>query len=89
MRRSDVERFVHVEPFRPFQIWLTDGTTFMVRHPEQIVVGHSTAAIERRPQPGTEAEEPFTVALIHIIKMQHVKTPSVTVNGSAQPPDQF
>jgi hypothetical protein len=37
--------YVAAEPFRPFRISMASGQSFVIRHPEMISVGRSTATI--------------------------------------------
>jgi len=84
MRQNDVLKYARRQPFRPFQVWVTDGVTFVIRHPEEINVGMSALDIELLPQPGEEAEEPTTISLIHVVRIRNLKEPlSPAANGAA------
>lgn len=86
MRQRDVYKYSRRQPFRPFQIWITDGTTFVIRHPEEISVGTSATDIELLPKPGEEPEEPTTISLIHIVRIRNLKEPpSPGTNGPPAP----
>ena len=71
MRPEDIREFLTRTPFQPFQITLTDGRTYDVRHPELAMVGRSSVAI------GVTApreEEPVydrlvTVSMLHIMQI--------------------
>jgi hypothetical protein len=81
MRQNDVTKYTRRQPFRPFQIWLTDATTYVIRHPEEVSVGLSAVDMEFLPKPGEEPEEPTTVSLVHIIRIRNLKVPSSPTPG--------
>lgn len=45
MRRSDLIESLRAGPLRPFRLYLSDGGTFDVRHPEMLMVGNHSAVI--------------------------------------------
>lgn len=45
MTMQQLGTYISAEPFRPFRIRMTSGQTFMIRHPEMISVGKSTALV--------------------------------------------
>ncbi len=60
------------QPFEPFRIHLTDGTSYEIRHPELVMVGRRTAAVgisERERQPPLY-DRLTTVALVHIVRLE-------------------
>ena len=38
MRAEEIRELLDAQPFRPFRIYMTDGKTYDIRHPELIVV---------------------------------------------------
>jgi hypothetical protein len=80
MRPDDILRLLRRQPFEPFRLCVVDGTTYDIRHPDQIVVSRSTATIA-----GTVANLPVSiahrdviVALLHISRLEPLE--------EAQPP---
>ena len=60
------------QPFEPFRIHLTDGTTYEVRHPELVMVGRRSAVVGVSD---SDEQPPFydrqtTVALVHIVRLE-------------------
>jgi hypothetical protein len=82
MRPEDLRQVMRRRPFRPFRLHLLETTNFDIRHPEQLVVGHSTATIAS-PTPNTAipiGEYEVIVALLHLTKWEPpppAATPSV------------
>ena len=75
MRSEDLREFVRREPFQPFRIHLSDGTTYEVRHPELVLVERTKALIcfpaADAPPPAIERYE--AVALLHITRLEPVQ----------------
>ncbi len=47
MRPDDLLQELRKQPFQPFRIYLTDGSTYEIRHPELVAVGRSRMFIGR------------------------------------------
>ena len=45
MRRNELVEALRAGHFRPFRLYLSDGGTFDVRHPEMLMVGQHAAVI--------------------------------------------
>ncbi len=54
MRREELIEAVHAEPFRPFRLYLSDGRTFDIRHPEMLMVSRHTAIVGVHGDGGAE-----------------------------------
>lgn len=54
---NKVVEHVSAEPFRPFQIKMTSGQTFDIRHPEMILVGRTSIRVYTPPDGQNEAGE--------------------------------
>ena len=75
MRPNDLLRVLRRQPFEPFRLCLVDGTTYEVRHPDQVVVNRSTidvaGTIANLPRP--LAEHNVIVALLHISRLEPIQ----------------
>jgi len=81
MRRNDLVEALRTSPFRPFRLYLSDGGTFEIRHPEILMVGLHPAVIgivehrgngdagERYPR----VERFTTVDLMHVTRIEEVQ----------------
>ena len=72
MRPDDVLELVRRQPFAPFRIHATDGRTYDVRHPDQIMVLRSRAMLG---VPQGEDEVPDRtehLALGHIVRIEEL-----------------
>ena len=77
MRPEDLLNFRRKQPFQPFRITLTDGTSYEVRHPELVMVGRSSVAIGL-PRAGDHRPIPVfvhlvMVSLLHIMQIEPIK----------------
>jgi hypothetical protein len=74
MRPDDVRELLRQRPFQPFFIYLTDGTVYRIRHPDQIAVSRSTVVIGFRASPDPDAllDPVVTVSLLHIIRFEPI-----------------
>jgi len=72
MRASDLMRRLADEPFRPFRIHLSDGTSIDVRNTGMVIVGRSSAvmptAFEEDSGGYRIARDWRTIALRHMVQ---------------------
>ena len=45
MRANEILKHTKKEPFRPFRVFVSDGATYDIRHPEMMMVGRSEVII--------------------------------------------
>lgn len=85
MAPEELRNSARQQPFEPFRIKLTDGTTYDIRHPDLLWVGQRTAYIGLTGQPGqTYFERSVKVDLLHISQVIPLDTAtSPPTNGPA------
>ncbi len=73
MRPEDVHEHVAAQPFKPFRIFMSDGTTFDIRHPELCLIGCSSlhVAIPDRKR-SWMADRVSHCALIHVTRIEPI-----------------
>jgi len=71
VRPEDVRGHVAEKPFKPFRIFMSDGATFDVRHPELCIIERSSVyvVIPNRRQPWL-TDRLAHCALIHITRIE-------------------
>lgn len=72
------------KPFRPFRVYVSDGSTYLIRHPDLVWVAPDYAIIgvpSAVPKPA-QIERHHVVDLFHITRLEPVET--VTVSGDGQ-----
>jgi hypothetical protein len=84
MRTADMNELLRRQPFRPFRIHLSNGTSYDIQHPELAVVGRTTMFIGiPAPDMPTATYDHFAiVTLLHINNVEPLPaTPSSTSDG--------
>ncbi len=84
MTEEDLRLIARRQPFEPFQIVLTTGATYDIRHPDLINVGRRSAFIGMTNDPsGTVFDRGFFVDLLHIVGVQELPMTPTSTNGSS------
>jgi len=85
MRQADIVKLLRDQPFRPFRVHLSNGDIHEVRHPELVLVGHSTMiiALPAAALPAPAMDDYVTVALMHINKVDYLTPLSPSQQPSA------
>jgi len=69
MRAARIIEQLHREPFRPFLIHLSDGSSYEVRHPEMALVTRNTVAVAIDAQGADLPEDMVLCDPLHITKL--------------------
>jgi hypothetical protein len=78
MRPQDVAKAWDPERFHPFVLEVSNGDTYEIRHPEQVVVGRSTVAIGTQRRNGQRVFERLdTVARLHVFGLAPIEDTEV------------
>lgn len=80
MRRDDLIEVLRATPFRPFRLYVSDGSTFEIRHPEMLMVTRHSVIVgllgggENGNSGGAypEIERSTTVDLLHVTQMEEL-----------------
>jgi hypothetical protein len=67
MAPADLHTLLRAQPFVPFRIVTSDGTTYEVRHPELVMVGLASTIIGY-PSPG----QPWAYERYDIVSTRHI-----------------
>ena len=80
MRAEDLLSRLQDEPFRPFRIHLSDGTSLEVPQAGMVIVGKSSAVLPSRFERGEEgrriAARSRTVSLPHMVQFSDLDEPT-------------
>jgi len=78
MRPEAIVEMLREKPFRPFRIYLSDGTVYEIRHAELVMVGRSKAMIffPIGDEPHAVFERYISVSLLHITRLDPVPPPA-------------
>ena len=73
MRPEELRGLLRRRPFVPIRLYLTDGMTYDVRHPEMAILTRSTVNIGLEEQEGSGiADEMVYCSLVHIVRVENL-----------------
>ena len=82
MSPCDLLKRVKQRPFAPFRMVVSEGATYDVRHPDQVIVTRDAAVVAI---PGEQEQEFFEtsvlVDLLHVVRLEPLETSKTTGNG--------
>lgn len=74
MRAQDLDRLLAQRPFVPVRLYMTDGTSYDIGHPEAVIISRSSAAVGTGKRLGLRAFDQMThLNLIQIVRVVEVK----------------
>jgi hypothetical protein len=73
MRPEDLHEFTRKRPFSPYRIYTTDGRTYEIRHPDQVLVLRSRVIIATGGN-NDVPDHSEHVALLHIVRLEEFET---------------
>ncbi len=74
MNAEDLRDILRTRPFIPFRLYLTDGSSYDVRHPEMLIVFRRIAVLALGEPAEGVYERPVTISLVHIVRVEPVET---------------
>ncbi len=78
MRPEEMTQLLRKRPFTPLRIHLTDGTTYEIHHPEQVLVLRQRLDIGVLPDPTTGVLEAVdSCSLLHVVRVEQLHGSSV------------
>lgn len=84
MAPNELRRINRSVPFTPYRLFLTDGSTYDVRHPDLVVVGLRSAFLGL---PATANPELFDnwvhIDLLHIVKVEPITPPAAATPAAS------
>lgn len=84
MRPEELTALLRVRPFVPLRIHLTDGQSYEILHPEQVIVLRQRVDIGVRPDPGTGVVERVEhCSLLHVVRVEPLQPTPQAGNGAA------
>ncbi|HEV3255881.1 MAG TPA: hypothetical protein VG013_03285 [Gemmataceae bacterium] len=84
MSLEDLRDIVRKQPFTPFRLFVSDGSAYEVRHPEQVLLGKRSVVIGLALDPTAAAYDRFAhVDLLHITRLEPFHVAAPTGDGAA------
>ncbi len=82
MRPEELIQLLRRRPFVPLRLHMTDGQTYDIRHPDNVIVLRSRVDIGVAPDPGTGVVERVEYcSLVHIVRVEELQTATAPGNG--------
>jgi hypothetical protein len=77
MTMNELRNALRLTPFRPFRVFVTDGGSYDVRHPDLCMIGPRIAVIGIPPAGQSEPilERYAVVDLIHVTRLEPLDSP--------------
>lgn len=80
MRGDDFKELLQRKPFVPLRIHLTDGTSFDIRHPDNILVLRSRIDIGVGADSRGVLDRVESCSLLHVVRVEELAAPNPTMN---------
>jgi hypothetical protein len=75
MGPTDIADLLHAEPFRPFRLVTSRGTTYEIRHPEMVIPSFVAAVIAYPdPKDPRVASRYDIVSMLHIVSLEPIES---------------
>jgi hypothetical protein len=72
MRAEDLHEFTRKRPFSPYRIHTTEGRSYDIRHPDQVIVLRSRVVIGVGGENGVP-DHIEHVALLHVVRIEELE----------------
>ena len=84
MHRHELIEVLTTQPFRPFRMYVSDGATYVIRHPDLVWVSPSSAYVgaPEGDRPGPAVERLNIVDLGHITRLEQIEQPTASETTS-------
>jgi hypothetical protein len=84
MRPESLRDELHRQPFVPLRVYLTDGKTYDIRHPEMAIVTSREVYVGREEtSPGSGIARGLDlVSLLHVVRVEQVPSPTSSASTS-------
>ncbi len=73
MRYEDMREMLDERPFKPFRIFMSDGKTFDIRHPELVFLLRSRLMVGIPTDDPNVPDHAQHCALLHIVRIQELR----------------
>lgn len=84
MNQEAIRAWTRRQPFQPFRVKMTDGTTYEIRHPDMVLADRSCVSLVAPTErdPNNEIFQ-FAISYFHIMKIEPLP-PEPTKQASLQ-----
>lgn len=83
MRAEELLELIRVRPFVPLRVHMTDGQTYDIRHPDQVLVLRGRVDIGVGADPATGVLDRVEhCSLLHVVRVEQIGEGSPGSNGA-------
>jgi hypothetical protein len=72
MSPAAILEYTRRQPFEPFRLFLSDGTTYDIRHPEMCMVGKKTIVVGIPSNETYVFDRSITISMLHIVRLEPI-----------------
>lgn len=84
MRPEELLQLLRRRPFIPLRLHVTDGQTYDIRHPDNVIVLRSRVDIGMTPDPATGVVSRVEYcSLLHVVRVEELQSAAPSPNGPA------
>ncbi len=76
MRPEELKELIRRQPFVPMRVYTTDGKTYDIRHPDNVIVSRSRVDIGVGDPTTGIAERVDFVSLLHVVRVEDLPATS-------------
>ena len=71
MRPEEIHKMLRKQPFIPFRLFLSDATTYDVRHPDLVLLTRSTLILGTAEKMNSGIADDYVyISLLHIVRIE-------------------
>lgn len=84
MNAEELLQLLRRRPFVPLRLHMTDGQTYDIHHPDNVIVLRTRVDIGRTPDPGTGVVSHVEYcSLLHVVRIEELQVAAPSGNGAA------
>lgn len=83
MRPEELKQLLRRQPFVPLRFYITDGRTYDIRHPDQVLVLKGAVDIGVNPDPRSGVvDQVDRCSLLHLVRVEDLSQSSANTNSN-------
>jgi hypothetical protein len=83
MKAEEIRKELRNQPFRPLRIYLSDGKTYDVKHPEMAFLTRSSIHVGIESKLGSGVADDYDlVSLLHVVRIELLNNQPTSSSGS-------
>jgi hypothetical protein len=83
MRPEELKELIRRRPFVPMRLYMTDGKTYDIRHPDNVLVSRARVDIGVGGEESGIADRVDFVSLLHVVRVEDL-SPAAPTPGNGQ-----